>query len=219
MAEKLANVLVNFKIKEISIAHVIVVAGGQYNFQVNPNQLARLFGDFGLGTFGPVENGFKVELGPTNEVVFQLPRILFKAANEATLKEAYKNALAPLLGPVSGKAAVAFGVNFDFDVQFKEVEPKEALRSLGSTSLPGGLEVTSLGFRRQIPLTKNATFNCTISFSPDEQKALRFHVNNDFQEPGMAFLSLADLEGEFRQARQYFKEFLGEMEPCLKPMI
>lgn len=207
-----------FEWTEISVSSVIKVAGGQYNIQVDTKELLKVFGRFGLGAFKTVENGFEVSLGPANQLLLQVPRIQFKAASEDILIALYENGLKTVMGPFMGKSAVAFGINFEFDVRFSGVTTQNALRGLGSTQLGPGILVTTIGLQKP-PVLKKQQLNCVVGVSPEDPQALRFQINNHIPEPNKSCLSVSELKTEIAAGREDFINFLRELEPCVRPTI
>jgi len=203
-----------YQIEEVSISHVVLVAAGQYNLNVDPNRLVQVFGRFGAGTFSQAPNGFVVQMGPANQFIMQLPRIEFKTANEDIMLEAFAHAL-PLLTPTfEGHPSAAFGLNLEWTVGFPGLGGEEALRRLsGGQPLPG-MRVTNLGLSG--PAGTGHDFNCQLRPHPQQAHLLLVHTNKHMPNPGPAFWDAPALKEALATARRENETFLRDMWEALQ---
>lgn len=198
---------------ELSLTYVVIVPPGQYDVNVDTKRLVRAFGRYGDGVFAPIQNGFIVQMGPANQLVMQLPKIQFQAANEDVLVELYQNAQLLMLGPFMSKAAQAFGINFHVAVVFPDLSRETVLQRLSGERLPDGVAVTRLGLKRKA-LLQSKVVNYQIQSTGDESQGLKIDINNHFPSPGKASLSLDELRREIADARQEYHRFLEELWQC-----
>lgn len=207
-----------FTIEERSFSYVIIVPQGQYQLNIDPNKLSKVFGKFGTSSFTQVPNGFLVQLGPENQLLVQFPKVEFKAANEEMLFELYQNAYELLMEQLPVKAANAFGINFVTGVKFNDMDNKEVLQRLSSNQLPINSSVTRILLRKSDALNNNI-LNVDIGISETHAEELQVNFNHHIPEPGKAGLPIADLKNEIENMRNRITSFLEEIHTSIQIQI
>jgi len=197
-----------FSVEEVTVSHV-VVAGGQQralNIQINPEAIVKAFSPYGVGVFVPVPNGFIVQMGPTNQLLFQPPRIEFKAATDDILRALYRNSQPTVLEPLMTDTAQAFGVNFEVHVSFPNLKPGELLAKL-ATGFLKHVAITRIGFRRQGE-APGIQMNYDLHLDGEQ---LVMVINRHMEGPWRQCIGEAELLHEVTTARQEYRKFIGEL--------
>ncbi|MEE8394888.1 MAG: hypothetical protein V3S29_02455, partial [bacterium] len=81
-----------------------------------------------------------------------------------------------------------------------------------------GILVTTIGLQKPPGLEKQQ-LNSVVGVSPEDPQLLRFQINNHFPEPNKSCLSVSELKTEIAAGREEFRNFLEELEPCVRLAI
>lgn len=199
---------------DVSTSYVILVGSrGNLNWNVNIQEFQGFFNPYGQGQFVQLPNGFVVQMGPTNVLLVQPPRIEFKGATREQLLSLYRKSQAVVLGPTLGMAATAFGINFEIWVEFQERTPEQVLQALIISPLRSVFAARSIALQKTEPLRREtATFTLN---EMNNQRTLGLNVNFHIEDPKSPCFSPDQLTKEINDHRQRVEEFISEVERCL----
>ncbi len=120
-----------YTVNELTVSYVVLLESqGTVNINIQPEALSQVFGSLGPAHFSGLPNGYVVQAGQSNQLLFQPPRVIFKCANENLLLEMYQNAREMVLGQFNTRTARAFGVNFELNVVFAERPRQDVFQQL-----------------------------------------------------------------------------------------
>lgn len=212
------------RIEELSFSYVILLPQGHVNFNVNPQEIVNIFGDFGPGQFVQIPNGFLVQNGVVNRLLVQLPKVELKAANQNLLITMLAGCRTHLGNVLMSRSARAFGINNEYFLYFDnaKISPDEFLQRLGSERLTGtidkkptGKTISQISIRQKIPVEPKTRTTTVVALDDDNPKRLIFNSNVHIDDPQNPMLAEGDLRNELDRAKKARIAFLTELTTCV----
>ena len=195
----------------LTFSYVVMVGGPGGHIDLDGKRLSRVFGSLGPGNVAQMPNGLAVVLGDYNQLIVQPPKISFKGATAEILFELYRNARRDILNAFAVHKATAFGINFELDVEFPDMNPREVLnRILSTQQIPAGMRLNQAML--QIDETR-----ITIAASTREPERLLYtNFNNHIEKPEMSSFDYDTLRQQVESFRLQNERTLQEMYQCLQ---
>jgi hypothetical protein len=206
---KITSMLGSPRFQYLTYSYVVLVGGPGGQIQWDGNKLSQLFGQYGRGNVAQFPQGIGVILGDYNQLLIQLPKIVFKAALPEILFELYRNSRTMILGHFSAHLAQAFGVNFEVDVEFPGLDASKVLSRLLSDKAPKAMLLN----RAQLQIDDS---HLIIEKSIRDNAKIHANVNNHIENPGLASFDSDVLKDQLEAYREKTEQIIRELFECLQ---
>ena len=194
-----------------SFGHVVMLGAPGGTFDLTGPQLVNVFGKYGKGNVIQAPNLLGVIMGDSNQLIIQPPKITMKAATEEILQELYRNVKPLVLRQFESHPSSAFGINFELEVEHKEIRPTELMKRLLGKDVPVWLTLQSASVKRE-----SSNYNLRVDDKTPE--ILHININNHIDKPGMANFDYEMLTEEIRNYRKFNEVTIKELYECVQKL-
>ena len=135
---------------------------------------------------------------------------MFSGANRRNLVDLYGNARELVLNPFAGTHATAFGLNFELDVVFSNLDRNAAMAQMLGEGLREGFTNKAVTVARE-----DTSYRFELSnLNPD---GIFLHINNHIGEPGLASFTADQLETRLDALYEQNINVIREINQCIQP--